>query len=148
MILIEETGYFNCSSVDSETTSNVPRVETCSNADTIPFHLFFNQGMQLFRRIRKATNVCKLVQRLFQKLAASQPQHTASLIQPESLLCPSLYINQNDDGPFGGAIPCFLHGDCVANGKLGYASFYDHVFSRIDNLELTVSGNKVFILPC
>ena len=63
-----------------------------------------------------------------------------SLFQPESLLCPSLFLKQNHDSSFDIAKPYYLHGDIIAKAKLRFASFYN-VYCRINNLELAVSAN-------
>ena len=142
---IQETGFDNQYSVQTETTSYLPEVELCRNAETIPIHLFFNDGLQVFRRLKKEPKIAKLLQRFLQNFAASQPDHTVSLIQPSALLCPSLFLIQNKDGSFGGAIPYFLYGDNTANAKLGFASFYEHVYSRITNIDIGASGNVKYL---
>ena len=73
---IEETEYFKDFSSQTETTSNLPTVEVNLNTDKIPFHFFFNQSLQIFRRLKKVPIISEYVQRFFQNFAAAQLHHS------------------------------------------------------------------------
>ena len=103
---IRETGFLTGSVARTETASNLPVVEH-HNADTIPIRLLFNQLMHVFPRITTPSPISKLLQRFFQNSCAFQPSQTVSLMQPEALISPSLFLHQNDDWSSAGANPFF-----------------------------------------
>ena len=79
--------------------------------------------------------------RYFQNYAANY-QDIISFVQSEAPLCRSVFYKQNDDGIFLGALSHFLLNDDILNRQLGFASMYDHVYSRLTNMELPIAATK------
>ena len=136
---LTETGLFHEPLLESEASVHLPTVENANS--NVPLHVLLNDTLTVFKRNCQPHNLSQKFLRYFQNFAACNPEDVVSFLQPEALLCPSVFYKQLDDGSFLGALPYFLLNDAVFNKKLEFASFYDHVYSRITNMELPVAAN-------
>ena len=140
---ITETGHFCEPALYTETSAHMPQLENIH--ESVPLHVLLNQTLQLFKRTKKPENLSRQFLRIFQNFAASNPGDVVSLLQVEALLSPSVFYNQLEDGSFSGALPYYLFQSGNFNDRFGYASLYDHVYSRLTNLELPVAANIVYL---
>ena len=136
---LTETGLLNQPLLESESSLHLPTVDDSTHS--VPLHVLLNNTLNVFKRNSQPHNLSQKYLRYFQNFAASNPGDVVSFIQPEALICPSVFFKQLDDGSFLGALPYFLLNDNVFNNRLAFASFYDHVYSRITNMELPVAAN-------
>ena len=109
------------------------------------FHLLLNGALNVCRRFDSPIVMSKKYLRFFQNFAAANQGDVLSLIQTESLFCPSVFFNQESDGAFTGALPYFLYDDEQKNNHYGFASFHQHVLTRVNNIELPVSCNSKYL---
>ena len=140
---IEETGAVNTQCGETEATNILPELETENNM--APFHLLLNGALNVCRRFESPIVMLKKYLRFFQNFAAANPGDVLSLIQTESLFCPSVFFHQESDGAFIGALPYFLYDSEKSNNHYGFASFHQHVLARVNNIELPVSCNSKYL---
>ena len=138
---LTDTGLFLETGLESESSLTLPLVET-SNDSTIPIHILFDNTLHIFKRYKSPMSLSKRFLRFFPKLCCSNPKDVISFLQTTVRVC---FYKKNSDGSFAGGFPYFFYNENYFNGQFNFASFYDHLFARLTNLELPVAANVKYL---
>ena len=106
-----------------------------------PTKVLLNNYLHVLKRSKVPIWTTNSHKNFLQSIVAKIPHTSVPLLYPESLLFPSIFWKQDNDGTCLGALPSALLNSDEVNKQLGFASVSDHLWSRLTNGALLTSSN-------
>ena len=133
--------------LDTDAGQEFLPVETKERSDLefLPIQLLFNVYLSVLNRPKSPVKGNLRFRRFMQSFVARNAKTSISLLQPESLLFPSIFYKQSNDGSTPGALPFFLYGSDSKCASYGFAGLLEHFRTRITDVSLLTTANHQYI---
>ena len=118
---------------------------TESDLDFLPIQMLFNVFLAVLNRPKSPVKGNLKFRRFMQSFVARNSKTSISLMQPESLLFPSIFFKQLNDGSAAGALPFFLFGSDSKCASYGFAGLLEHFRTRITDVSLMTTAKHQYI---